>query len=63
MYIYFSGIIRLPCSTANPIPATTTYPAGGGIVQTSQPYAPHGWMLPHGPQAGAAGSGHKGGLR
>ena len=63
MYVYFSGRICLPCSTANPIPATSTYPAGGGGVQTSQPRAPHGWKLLHGPQAGTARSGYKGNLR
>ncbi|XP_064010713.1 double-stranded RNA-binding protein Staufen homolog 2 isoform X2 [Pogoniulus pusillus] len=37
---------------ASPISATGTYPAGGGIVQTYQLCAPHGWKLPGEPQAG-----------
>lgn len=63
MSIYFSGRMCLPCSTADPIPASGTYPAGGGIVQTSRPCAPRGWKLPHGPQAGTARSGYKRNLR
>lgn len=57
--IYFSGRICLPCSTADPLPASGTYPAGGGIVQTSRPCAPRAWKLPHGPRQGLLGQATK----